>query len=132
MIEIILALAILMIAILAIIRIFPTGLQVTKMAEKNTVAAFLAQEKIEELASLSYGDILIGTIETKHKLSDDPDNSFYYYERETIVVYVDPNNDLVETGDDLGIKRIKTTVYWFTAGQTDEKSLFIYTLRSKR
>lgn len=132
MIEVILALAILMMAILTIIRIFPAGLQVAKMAEKNTVGGFLAQEKVEELASLSYGDIPIGTIETKHKLADDPNDPFYYYERETIVVYVDPNNNLAETETNLGIKRIKTTVYWFTSGQTSEKSIFIYTLRSRR
>lgn len=132
MIEIILALAILMMAILTIIRIFPAGLQVTKTAEKNTVAGFLTQEKMEELAALSYNDIPVGLIEPKHKLSDDPDDSFYNYERETWVIYVDPNNGLAQTGSDLGIKQIKATVYWFTPGQTNEKSLFIYTLRSRR
>ncbi|MFH1226246.1 MAG: type II secretion system protein [bacterium] len=132
LIETIVAIAILSIAIFAIINIFPKGIQIIKTAERNTVAAFLAQEKIEELESLPYGDIPIGTIEEKQKMSNDPDNPFYYYQRETEIIYVDPDNGLAQSQTDLGIKQIKTTIYWFATTDNQEKTLSIYALRSQR
>ncbi|MFH1173433.1 MAG: hypothetical protein V1692_02800 [bacterium] len=134
MIEIILALAILMTAIMSIIRIFPAGLQIAKIAEKNTVAAFLAQDKLEELAAMPYVDIpCCGVIETKGKgWWDDPDSPFYSYQRQTEIVYVNPNSGLADSATDLGIKKIKTTIYWQASPGTEEKSMAIYTLRSQR
>lgn len=132
LIEIIVAIAIMIVAVFAIINIFPKGIQITKTAERNTVGAFLAQEKIEELEALPYGDIPMGIIETKQKMSADPDNPFYDYQRETQVIYVDPDNGLAQSQTDLGIKQIKTTVYWFVTTDNQEKSLSIYVLRSSR
>ncbi len=132
LIEAIVAIAILIVAIFAIINIFPKGIQIIKTAERNTVAAFLAQEKVEELEALPYGDIPLGLIETKQKMSDDPDSPFYYYERETEVIYVDPDNGLAQSQTDLGIKQIRTTVYWFVTTDEQEKNLSIYALRSRR
>lgn len=134
MIEIILALAILMTAILAIIRIFPAGLQVAKIAEKNTVAAFLAQDKLEEYAAMPYVDIpCCGIVETKGKgWWDDPDSPFYSYDRQTEVNYVNPNNGLANSATDLGIKKIKTIIYWKASPGAEERTMEIYTLRSER
>jgi len=138
MIETLVAISILLIAILAIIRIFPTGLQATKTAEMKTVAAFLAQEMIEEVASYSYADIPVNTneeywYEPTHKVSDDPDSPFYFYTRETEIIYVNPNNNpLTESVTDLGAKQIRTTVYWNVPPGNSAKSLDIYTLRSQR
>lgn len=126
--EVVVAIGILIIAIFAIINIFPKGIQVIKTAERNTVAAFLAQDKIEELASLPYGDISTGIIETKQSMPP----PFADYQRETEVIYVNPNNNLVQSQTDLGIKQIRTTVYWFVTTDTAEKNLSIYTLRSRR
>lgn len=132
LIEIIVAIAIMIVAVFAIIGIFPKGIQITKTAERNTVGAFLAQEKIEALEALPYGDIPVGTIEAKQNISADPDNPFYDYQRETQVIYVDPNNGLTQSQTDLGVKQIKTTVYWSVTTDNQEKSLSLYVLRTDR
>src|SRR3990167_663762 len=85
LIEVIVAFTILAIAFIGLVQAFPFGLSINKEAENTTAASYLAQEKIEELVSSGYSNIGVGTIETRHRLSDEATNYLYNYQRETVV-----------------------------------------------
>jgi len=128
--EIMVAFIILSISFIGLMQSFPFGLSMNKDAENETVSSYLAQEKIEELVSLGYGGVNTGSIEEKHRLSDDPSNFLYNFQRQTNVSYVDEN--LNNSVSDLGIKKIIITVFYPNAISKEEKSYNITTLISER
>jgi len=130
LIEIIVAFTILAVAFIGLVQAFPFGLSINKEAENTTGASYLAQDKIEELNSLGYSNVNVGTIEEKHRLSLDPSNYLYNYQRETVVSYVDSN--LSEVGEDQGMKKISVTIYYINAVSKMEKSYSIVTLINER
>jgi hypothetical protein len=125
-----LAVAVLMIGILVTINIFPAALKISKNAEQETVAANLAQAKIEEMFSLGYDNIIIGTIEAKHRLSADSANPFYDFQRQTVTTYVDGN--LADSAAATGLKKISVTVYWIAPSLGIEKNSTFSVLISQR
>lgn len=129
-IEIMVAFSILVMAFVGLAYSFPFGLSISKTAESSTVASYLAQAKIEEVISLGYDNINVGTIEAKHRLYDDTSSYLYNYQRETIVNYVD--GDLNDAAEDNGIKKISCTLYFISAISNSEDSYNITTLISKR
>ena len=124
--EMIVALAIIFVAFLGLMQSFPFSLTVTKTAENMSKSAFLAQAKIEQLRSLNYSDINTGTIETKHRLGNTPNDYLYFFQRETIVDYVD--DDLADSITDQGIKKISTNVYYTNSLSKSEKVYNLTTL----
>jgi Tfp pilus assembly protein PilV len=129
-IEAVLATAVLAIGILSIITLFPLALKISKGAEQETVAANLAQGKIEEIFSLGYENIATGTLEARHRLSSDPTNPFYNYERQTVSQLVDGNLD--NSATDLGLKKITATMYWQTPNLNIAKELPVTILISQK
>lgn len=130
LIEALLAVAVLMIGVLVTINIFPAALKISKNAEQETVAANLAQAKIEEMFSLGYDNIAVGTIEARHRLSADAANPFYNYERQTVAAYAD--GDLNDSAAATGMKKITATVYWVAPHLGISKSLPVSVLISER
>lgn len=129
-IEALLAVAVLMIGVLVAINIFPPALKISKNAEQETIAANLAQAKIEEMFSLGYDNISIGTIEAKHRLAASEANPFYFYQRQTTVTYVDSNLNV--SGSATGLKKITVTMYWITPHLGVEKNLPVSVLISQK
>lgn len=130
LIEATIAIAILLIGIVAAAEIFPLSIKVDKTAEQTTVAAELAQSKIEEIFSQEFDNIAVGTIEPRHRLASSSSNPFYSYERETAVDYVDGN--LVHSAQPTGLKRISTTIYWRNAVSKTEKNFNVILLTSQK
>lgn len=130
LIEIMVAFTILTIAYIGLVQSFPFGLSINKAAESATIASYLAQDKIEELHSMGYDNIITGAIEIKHRLSDDPVNYLYNFQRQTEVNCVD--GDLLDSVVDTGIKKISTTVHYTSAISKTETSYNITTLISRR
>lgn len=130
LIEVMVAFSILALAFVSLVQSFPFGASINKEAENVTEASYLTQEKIEELTSLAYEDINVGTIEERHRLSDDQDNYLYNYQRETEVDYVD--GDLNQSETDEGMKKISVTIYYINSISKTEKSYNITTLKSDR
>lgn len=130
MLEAVMAIAVLIIGILSLVEIFPLSLKIGKNAEQSTIATNLAQAKIEEIFYLDYDNIPIGTIESRIKMSDNPENPFYQYERETVAEYVDGNlnNSISETG----LKKITTTVFWNSPILSTEKEVELNILISEK
>ncbi len=128
-IEIIVALSVLSIAFFGLIQVFPMGVNMNESSRNRTVASYLAQEKIEKLFSKGYKNVATGTVESKQRLSDDPTSYLYNYQRETEVFYVD--GDLNEVPEDMGMKRINTSVYYLEGPEKDERAFQAYTLISQ-
>ncbi len=130
LIEVMLAIAILLVGIMGLTRIFPLSLKIDRAAEQNTVAANLAQAKVEEIFSSTYDNIIVGTIELKHRLAADPADPFYAYQRETIAEFVDGN--LNSIGTDQGLKKVTVRVFWYAPLLGTEKSWQTAILVSKK
>ena len=130
LIETMVALLILMVAFVSIVQTFPFSQTIVKTAENSTKAAYLAQNEIEQLLALNYGNIPVGTIEVKQRLSADSADYLYYFQRQTTVSYVD--GDLESSISDTGMKKISVTVYYTNSISKTENSYNISALASQR
>lgn len=105
------AFAVIVIAYLGVVEIFPVGMSVGKTSSNFSQAGFLAQAKLEELVGAGYENIPLGIIEPKGRLSEDQDSPFHNIWRQTEVFLVDEN--LNATTVDLGLKKITIKMYYF-------------------
>lgn len=128
--ETIVALFILIIAFVGLIQAFPFSQVIIKTAENSSKAAYLAQDELEQLLSLDYDNVPIGTIEIKQRLSTNQTNYLYYFQRQTTAEYVDGN--LQTSVNDTGMKKISVTIYYTNSIAKTEKSYNISTLISRR
>ncbi|MEK7653307.1 MAG: prepilin-type N-terminal cleavage/methylation domain-containing protein [Patescibacteria group bacterium] len=130
LIEALVAVAVLLIGILAVSVAFPLSLKVSQSAEQATIAANLAQAKIEEIFQSGYDNLNIGDIEAKHRLAETSADPFYYYQRETEVEYIDSNLNHSET--ETGMKKITVTVYWYSSALNAEKNMSLTIIMSRK
>jgi len=128
LVELLIAIFVLTIGILAVVQAFPFGVQIQKSAQMDTVANQLCQSKMEEISSLSYGEIVLGTSEENYGSIA----SFLSYKRRAEISYFDPNNPSVPPGADSGVKKIKITVFWRPPIGTSEKQVFVTNLIAQR
>ena len=120
------AIIILIIGVFSVISFFPLSLGITGNANSQTIATNLAQSKIEEMRSLNYSDITIGTFEAKQRLSTSPTSYLYNYQRETTVDLV--NSDFNTSVTDVGFKKITVTSYWQSPISHSEKSYSVISI----
>ncbi len=130
LIEIMVALLILMVAFIGLIQAFPFSRTIVKTTENSTKASYLAQDELEQLLALSYENIPVGTVEAKQRLSADPTNYLYYFQRQTIVSYLDGNWQT--SANDTGMKKISVTAYYSNSISRQENSYAISALASQR
>lgn len=110
LIEGLVAVSIAAVALIATMSAFPLVIKSNKRTEFESMASTYAKAKIETLLTTSYDEINTGTIEVKTRLSADPQNPAYNFERQTVVQLV--NSNLTPTVIDVGLKKITVTVYW--------------------
>lgn len=122
--EVIIAIFVIFVGVLAIWELFPFSLQERKMAEMTTIASLLAKEKMEEIISKPYDVILSEPITSLAP-------PFANYSREVKVTYFDPITNST-TSTDTGIKKIEVIVYWKSFLGISEKIFRITTLVSKK
>lgn len=126
LIEVLIAVFVLAVGIVAVLIMFPSGIKAEKSAQIVSVAVGLAQAKIEEMVSLPYSDI--------SSLTEDygaiPE--FDFFRRTTEVFCYDPNgDDLPPDCPESGMKKVEVSVFW-ESGFGVEKSIKLSTLISKR
>lgn len=126
LIESLVALTILVVGLYAVVALFPLTIKITGDARNETTATNAALSQIELIRSITYDSLPIGTYEVKHRLSTDPTNYLYAYQRETTVETVDQN--LASSQTDIGLKKISVTVYWQSPITQAEKSISFTTL----
>jgi len=123
------AIIILLIGLLSVIEFFPFALKIINDSKRTTVAANLTMSKLEEVIALSYDEITVGTMEVKHRMSDDPGDYLYTYQRQTVIDYVDEN--LAVSASDIGLKKITVRVFWTSSVDAEEKSIEMDSLISE-
>lgn len=129
LIEVMVAFSILILVLIALAQTFPLALTINKTSENATKASYLAQAKLEELNSLGYENISVGAIEPKHRLSTDPTDYLYYFQRQTDISYLDGN--LQPSFSATGLKKIFVTVYYTNSLFKTEKNYSTFTLISQ-
>jgi len=130
LVETMVALLILMVAFISLVQSFPFSQTMVKTAENSTKAAYLAQNELEQLLALNYDNIPVGTVEAKQRLSADPADYLYFFQRQTTVSYLD--GDWLASSTDTGIKKISVIVYYTNSISKTENSYSISALASQR
>jgi len=133
-IELLLAVFILAIGIIAVFGTFPLGINVVRSGKMTTIATQLAQAKLEEEFSKTYNEISIGiSTEDYGDMSD-----FNNFKRVTEVNCVEPV-DLTEVACDYDpvndvqpLKKVEVTVFWKSSLTILERDLKLATLISKK
>lgn len=120
-IEVMVSLFVLISGIALFLQVFPLGWSAERSSQMKTQAIFLAQQKMEDLLTLSYQDVPLGTA-TEPVLTD----PFGLFSRSTVVSYL--NSDLEESAVDVGLKRIKVEVSWQAALDLSGKKVQLITL----
>lgn len=128
--EAMITIVVIMIGVLSLTKIFPMALKINKVSEQSTVAANLAQAEIENLFYLNYDNLPIGTMEVKHRLSNDPSDQLYNYQREVLVEYV--NSNLQTSITETNLKKITVNIYWYNQILKIEKNSQLISLISKK
>ena len=129
LIEIMVAILIIGSSYIGLLQSFPFSLSIIKTAENETIASYLAQEKLEDINQLDYTSIATGTIEVKHILGA-TGTPLHAFERQTEVDYVDIN--IQDSATDQGLKKITTTVYFTNSINKTEDAYSIYALIADR
>jgi len=128
LIEVLISVFILAIGVSAVLGIFPFGLQIQKNSQLTTAAIQLAQQKIEQIISQSYEEVLVGVFEEDYGFNP----HFNNLRRVTQVSYFNPNQPDIPASSDLGIKKIEVMVFWKPPFLLSEKEIKLATLIAKR
>lgn len=128
LIEILIAVFVLATGVVTIMQAFPLGSYIQKSAQLNTVASELAQSKMEEILSQSYGDISTGVVEEPYGFVPSAPS----FKRKTEITYFDPNSPGTPPASDSGIKKITITVFWHSPLGIQERNVQIANLISQR
>ena len=121
LVEILVAILVFVIGITAILQAFIVGFQEEIVNKRATQGTFLAQQKLEEINSLAYNQIEIGTT-TESSLPP----PFEKFSRTTIVSYV--ADDLTATTTDTGLKKVEVKVAWPSSLGTAKTDIKITTV----
>lgn len=129
-IEILISITVLSIGILGLIQAFPHAISTQRYIELSAIASHLSQEKLEELASLGYDEILVGVIEDQEAITIDQESALYHFKRSTVVSLVDEN--MQQSAQDIGLKKIISTIQWPKLMSNNANSASLTTIVSKR
>ena len=127
LVETIIAVSVFSVGVLGVLTMFYSGIKLMKSSQSFTVADQLAKEKIEEIVSLDYDDVLVGTF-----IESSLAHPFESYRRQSYIVYVNPLSGLQESLTDTGIKKIEVTVKWKSVFNWTDRNTKITTLIFKK
>ncbi len=117
--ELVIAIAVLAIGLVGVLQIFPVGLRASRRAGMATKAAFLGQNKLEELKTAGFDAIT--ELPPKIPLSGTEDE----FEWEISIDEVDL--DGLESDDE--IRKVTVTVDWTERNKTRSKDFITYVTR---
>lgn len=126
-IEIIVAIGIFGVGVLAIAGFFATSAQTVRVASHTSVASNLASGLVDEEFSKSYEELIPAT-GTRTKISSDPADPFYLFEKQINIKLIDSN--LATSATDVGLKQIDCFIYWQEGD--NEKNVQMSTVKSRR
>jgi len=129
-IEILVAIAIFGIAVIAIAGFFITAIQTVRSASNTTIASNLASGFIDEELAIAYGQLTPGT-GTKDLITEDQSNPLYNFQKQINISCVDINLASADCAVvPSPLKKIDVFIYWQERG--NEKNIQMSTLKNKR
>lgn len=114
MLEVLLAVFILEIGLLAIVGFYAYSMQITKLARNQTTAANLASGILDDKLDLNYENLALGT-SSKDPYTVDSNSPLNNWLIQTSVTYID-DLDLSEKSTETNMKKIVVTVFWQEQG----------------
>lgn len=120
MVEVIVAISVLAIGVLGVAAFFANSARLTRLASNESIATNLAQGYVDNQMSEDYNAIVIGQTPNV-RVSTDQTSPFYNFYTQTTVTYVDSN--LVQTGTDLGLKKIHVAITYQEYGTNKNVTL---------
>ena len=133
LIEILIAISILAIGIVGALQAFPLGGHIAKSGQMSSIATWLGQEKIEEIASKTYNEILVGAATESYGTI----SYFPSFKRMVTISCLNPDLEEVVCNYDFEkdpnpIKKIEIAVFWKSPLSTSESNIKLATLFSKK
>jgi len=128
LIELLIAIFVLAVGLVAVLQAFPMGAYIQKTAQMTTVAVQISQDKMEEVISWQYAEIIVGTTDESYGFDADSPS----FRREMEVGYFDPDNPEIPPVEDSGIKKIRVSVFWRSHLGLLEKEVKIATLIARK
>ena len=125
LIESVVALLVIGIGLIIVLQVFPSGFSIEKNSQLETQAVLVAQEKIEDLMSVSFSEIVVGTI-----VENSLPSPFEKFSRTTKIFYVD--NNIQETASVTTLKKAEVLVVWASPLKIGNKEINITTLFAER
>ena len=126
LIEVLLAVFILEIGVLAIATFYSYGFTIIKTARNETTASNLVSALLDSELSKNYDNIGVG-LGVKQNYTNDPLSPFYPWQKQVDVAYIDIN--LNKSTTDPNMKKITATIYWQDKGV--EKSLQTASIKAR-
>lgn len=111
LVEVLVAMTILAAFTTAMVTIFPTSIKIISSGNQQTVAANLAQAKLESLRAITYDNLPTGIYENNVRADADPASPFYNFYYTVTINYIDDN--LASAITDTGLKKIIVTLNWW-------------------
>lgn len=109
-IELLIAVSLFTVGMLSVLQIFPANRKLLNQSAQTTQAAGLAEEQMENIQTVAYSDLTVGSYEPQERLSDSPSSVFYQFQRSTTVSLIDTS--YATTNTDTGLKKVIVTVNW--------------------
>lgn len=104
---------------------FPVALRAISSGNQLTVGANLMQAKVEQLRSVAYGDLTVGTYQSNVHADPDPASPYYGFTHTVTVDRVDDNLNV--SASETGLKRVQLTTTWFDPLRgTQSKSMYTF------
>lgn len=104
----------------AMVTIFPTSIKIISSGNQQTIAANLAQAKLESLRAITYENLPVGTYENNVRADTDPASPFYNFYYTVVINYVDDNLSTAIT--DTGLKKVIVTLAWWDSLRGNQSS----------
>jgi len=124
--EVVIALFIFGLAILAIPQYFATAKKLLEVSRQNSIAINLARATVEEILAQSYEEISVGQTNWED-YSSDPQSPYASYQKRLIIETVDSN---LAPSSDVGLKKITVEISWTYGGR--ERISSITSLKTRR
>lgn len=127
MVEVVVAIGVLSMGVLAIVSFFAVSSSLTRLASDQSIASNLAQGYIDKELSLSYDESQVGQT-SPVQVSNDPDSPLSKFSEQTEISLI--NADLTESATDVGLKKIQVTIFYQEGNQA--KNVILATIKTKK
>lgn len=127
MVEVVVAIFILAIGVLAVASFFANSSRLARLASNQSLASNLAQGYIDQELIKSYDESIPGQSAIV-KITNDSSSTLYNFSEQTTITLIDQN--LNEVSSDLGLKKIEVAIFYQEG--LGQKNVTLATIKTKK